>query len=268
MNTTKASLPMLDEWESCSQHGKFQIRSIRIGEHEMRITRCPACSKADADREEAARTEKERAERQAKIEARLDQAGIPPLFRDRTFENYNATTEGQRKALAKFRTFANEFPAHLKTGTVLLGMGNVGTGKSHLACACANVLMSRGHTAFFTSTARLFTKIRGTWSRSSDQSEEQLLKQFESIDLMILDEIGLQRGTDDEIRTMHELLEARRLNCRPTILLTNLDIPSIKQYLGERFMDRLKESGVLITFDWDSYRRKARDVGGLDMEAA
>jgi DNA replication protein DnaC len=234
----------------------------------MRISRCPVCSKADAEREAAERAEKERAERQAKIEARLDQAGIPALFRDRTFDNYAAATEPQRRALAKFRAFANDFASHLKTGTVLLGMGNVGTGKSHLACACANFLMARGHTAYFTSVARLFTKIRGTWARSSDTSEEQLLKQFEQIDLMILDEVGLQRGTDDEQRTLHELLEARRLNCKPSILLTNLDAPTLKAYLGERFVDRLSESGVRVAFTWESHRKQSRDVAGLDKQEA
>jgi DNA replication protein DnaC len=96
-----------------------------------------------------------------------------------------------------------------------------------------------------------------------------MLKQFEQIDLMILDEVGLQRGTDDEQRTLHELLEARRLNCKPTILLTNLNVPSLKEYIGERFMDRLSESGVLVKFTWESHRKQSRDVGGLDnMEAA
>jgi DNA replication protein DnaC len=212
---------------------------------------------------------KARAERQAKIEARLDQAGIPALFRDRSFMNYDARSEGQRAALAKFEAFADRFPAHLKTGTVLVGMGKVGTGKSHLACAVANNVMARGHTAYFTSTARLFTKIRGTWAKSSEISEEQMLKQFESIDLMILDEVGLQRGTEDEQRTLHELLEARRLNCKPTILLTNLDGADLKGFLGERFLDRLSESGVSVKFNWESHRKQSRDVGGLDnLEAA
>jgi DNA replication protein DnaC len=253
---------------TCEKHGPFPIKSIAIGECVIRVTRCPTCSKEAADREAAERAEKERAERQAKIEARLEQAGIPALFRDRSFLNYDAKTEGQRAALDKFEKFADNFRSHLKCGTVLVAIGKVGTGKSHLACATANNLMARGHTVYFSSTARLFTKIRGTWSRSSELTEEQMLRQLEQIDLMILDEIGLQRGTDDEQRTLHELLEARRLNCRPTILLTNLDVPSLKAYLGERFMDRLSECGVSVKFDWESHRRASRDVGGLDSEAA
>jgi DNA replication protein DnaC len=232
------------------------------------VTRCPACSKEDAEREAAERTEKERAERQAKIEARLEQAGIPALFRDRSFENYQINTQAQETAWSRFHGFATAFRRHLERGTVLVGIGKVGTGKSHLACAAANYLMARGHTVYFTSTARLFTKIRGTWSRSSEMTEEQMLRQFESIDLMILDEIGLQRGTDDEQRTLHELLEARRLNCKPTILLTNLNHKELQTYLGERFIDRLTESGVSVKFDWESHRKQSRDVGGLDAEAA
>lgn len=253
---------------TCDKHGAFAIKSIAIGECVIKITRCPTCSKEDAEREAALQAEKERAERQAKIEARLEQAGIPALFRDRSFENYECSTQAQRLAFVRFSSFAQNFSHHLKTGTVLVGIGKVGTGKSHLACACANDLMRRGHTVYFTSTARLFTKIRGTWSRSSELTEEQMLRQFEQIDLMILDEIGLQRGTDDEQRTLHELLEARRLNCRPTILLTNLDMPSLKNYLGERFMDRLSESGVSVIFNWESHRKQSRDVAGLDQESA
>jgi DNA replication protein DnaC len=256
------------EFGMCEKHGQFPIRSISVGECTIRVTRCPSCSKEDADREAAIQAKKEQMERQAKIEARLEQAGIPALFRDRTFANYETKSQAQCAAWDRFHMFARDFSLHLKRGTVLVGIGKVGTGKSHLACAAANYLMARGHTVYFTSTARLFTKIRGTWSRNSELTEEQMLRQFESIDLMILDEIGLQRGTDDEIRTLHELLEARRLNCKPTILLTNLDVPSLKAYLGERFMDRLSESGVSVKFDWESHRRQSRDVGGLDSEAA
>jgi DNA replication protein DnaC len=264
MEKVETSCLPTGEVDICATHGQFEIRSVSFGLRKIRIRSCPACAKEHAAQEEADKVEKEHRERQARLERQLDQAGIPVLFRDRSFGNYNAASPGQVAALDKFKAFEREFDTHLKTGTVLLGMGRVGTGKSHLACACANHLIRRGYTAFFTSTARLFTKVRGTWSRSSDVSEEQLLKQFESIDLMILDEVGLQRGTDDEQRTLHEILEARRLNCKPTILLTNLDATSLTSYLGERFIDRLSESGVRVRFDWESHRRQVRDVGGLD----
>jgi DNA replication protein DnaC len=253
----------------CSKHGQFYIRSINLGWRTTVLDKCPKCVREESDAELAAIEAKERAERQAKIDARLNQAGIPALLRDRSFGNYDADTREKINACSKFISLAEKFDLHLKTGTVLVGMGKVGTGKSHLACAVANYVMARGYTAYYTSTARLFTKIRGTWAKSSEISEEQLLRQFEQIDLMILDEVGLQRGTDDEQRTLHELLEARRLNCRPTILLTNLDGANLKAFLGERFLDRLSESGVSVKFDWESHRKQSRDVGGLDsMEAA
>jgi DNA replication protein DnaC len=269
MNAVNASLSTSSEEGMCSKHGQFYIRSINLGWRTTVLDKCPKCVREESDAELAAIEAKERAERQAKIDARLNQAGIPALLRDRSFMNYEATTDAQLVALSRFTRFADDFSRHLKTGTVLVGMGKFGTGKTHLACAAANYLMSRGHTAYFTSTSRLFTKVRGTWAKSSEISEEQMLKQLEEIDLMILDEVGLQRGTDDETRTLHELLESRRLNCKPTILLTNLDVKNLKEYLGERFMDRLSESGVSVVFNWESHRKQSRDVGGLDnMEAA
>jgi DNA replication protein DnaC len=269
MNAVNASLSTSSEEGMCSKHGQFYIRSINLGWRTTALDKCPKCVREESDAELAAIEAKERAERQAKIDARLNQAGIPALFRDRTFANYKCKTQAQELAWERFHSFAASFRNHLKSGTVLVGMGKVGTGKSHLACAVANDVMARGYTAYYTSTARLFTKIRGTWAKSSEISEEQLLRQFEQIDLMILDEVGLQRGTDDEQRTLHELLEARRLNCKPTILLTNLDGANLKGYLGERFLDRLSESGVSVKFDWESHRKQSRDVGGLDnMEAA
>ena len=43
---------------------------------------------------------------------------------------------------------------------------------------------------------------------------------------------------------------------KPTILLSNLNIEGLGEYLGERVMDRLREGGgKMIAFDWDSYRR-------------
>jgi DNA replication protein DnaC len=47
----------------------------------------------------------------------------------------------------------------------------------------------------------------------------------------------------------------------PTILLTNLDTEALKDYLGERLVDRMREGGGrMVSFTWDSYRGKAAEV--------
>jgi DNA replication protein DnaC len=264
MDTIKASLPASNEVGTCKKHGEFEIRAINLGFKTTLLDKCPVCARDAAQDEENRRQEKNRAEKQAKIEARLEQAGIPPLLRGRTFKNYVADTEGQKRAMKTFGLFAKHFDEHLKTGTILLAVGKMGTGKSHLACATANYLMARGRTAYFTSTSRLFTKIRATWSKGSELSEEQLLRQLEKIDLVVVDEVGVQRGTEDESRVLYEFVESRRLHCKPTILLSNYDGSKIKDFLDERLVDRMSESGVFLMFDWESHRRQSRDVGGLD----
>lgn len=268
METVQASLTETDEVLTCETHGEYSVKLLKLFRTERRLTACPSCQQIEREKEEKERAERDAADNQRRLDNRLDQAGIPLLLRNRSFESYEADTDAKQNALNKFVSFIENFKAHCKTGTVLVAMGRVGTGKSHLAIACGNEIIRRGGTALYISTARLFTKIRGTWAKSSEMSEEQMLKHLELIDLMILDEVGLQRGTEDEQRTLHEILEARRLNCRPTIILTNLDGAALKGYLGERFVDRLSESGVSVMFDWESHRRQSRDVAGLDLLGA
>jgi hypothetical protein len=124
--------------------------------------------------------------------------------------------------------------------------------------------MARGFTAYFTSTARLFTKIRGTWSRNSEITEEQMLRQFEQIDLMILDEIGLQRGTDDEQRTLHELLEARRLELQADDPANESRRKEPCGLFGRTLHGPLERVRRERRFNWESHRRQSRDVAGLD----
>ena len=92
-------------------------------------------------------------------------------------------------------------------------------------------------------------------------------------DLLILDEVGVQFGTVTESLIMFEILNGRYEKVRPTIVMSNLTEDEITEYLGSRVVDRLKEGGgVLVAFDWDSYRGRVhkddalpgRDVNPVD----
>jgi DNA replication protein DnaC len=56
---------------------------------------------------------------------------------------------------------------------------------------------------------------------------------------------------------LFDVLNARYANQRPTILIGNLTADELEEYLGERIMDRLLESGsAVVPFTWESYRRR------------
>src|SRR5260364_148967 len=55
---------------------------------------------------------------------------------------------------------------------------------------------------------------------------------------------------------LFDVLNRRYRDMRPTILLTNLGKAGMKAFLGARSFDRLREGGIWVPFDWESYRGK------------
>lgn len=80
-------------------------------------------------------------------------------------------------------------------------------------------------------------------------------------DLLILDEVGVQHGSDTEKLILFEIINGRYEAARPTIVISNLDAAGLEQFLGERAFDRLREGGGrLVVFDWESHRGKRPSV--------
>lgn len=235
----------------CPTHGPFAAHRI-CGNI---WSRCPTCSAEAGAKREARRQVEEHALKAAQLAKRIQQAGIPERFADRSFADFSATTKGQKKALAFAREYAEGFSSVLETGRCALFVGCVGTGKTHLAAAIAFHVIREGRTAVFTTTQRAIRRVKDTWRRGCDESESEAIAALSCPDLLVFDEVGVQFGSDAERMILFDILNDRYERRLPTILLSNLDAGGVKSCLGERIFDRLREDGgQLIVFDWGSYR--------------
>lgn len=237
---------------ACPRHGAFESRLI-VG----RVwSKCPTC----ADEAAAEAAEQDRRDRAAAAEARhqrmLADARIPAHFRGKTFDSFVAETDAQRHVVTTARDFAERFEDHLAKGLGLVMSGRPGNGKTHLAAAILQAVLTPE--VRYTTALDLVRAVRDTWRRDSDRSELQLLGYLERLDLLVIDEIGMQYGTDGEQTILFDVLDRRCREVRPTILLTNQDKAGFKQFVGERTFDRLTETCRWVAFDWDSYRPTAR----------
>lgn len=237
--------------EICEKHGAFESRNIisKIW------STCPTCSaehKLAAEREQAL---KEAADRQAAWQRKIGEAGIPERFKNRTLATYKATNAGQKRALAFMTEYAQEFSLVSETGRSAILCGQPGTGKTHLAIGVALHVMATGKLAAFTTVQRMIRRIKDAWRKDSVESESEVINLLVYPDLLIIDEIGVQFGSEFEKNFMFDLLNERYEKRRPTILLSNLTAAEVKVFLGERIYDRLKEDGgQCVSFDWKSYR--------------
>jgi len=239
---------------------------LRITGKEPHWTELP-CEACERERFLRAMEERGKDAVQQRLNTLLANSMLRERFIDKTFKNFHPfgkDREKQLRVLAIARDFAGAFHHHRQAGTWFLFMGNVGTGKSHLCAAIINEVIRAGYTALFTKTPRLLREIKDTFNRDSELTQSEILRKMAKLDLLVIDEVGIQFGTDTERMILYEILDLRYEAMRPVILTTNItDLKSMEKLLGERIIDRLFEGeSKIVVFDWESHRRFQKTVSG------
>lgn len=231
---TSLPKPLVGE---CDKHGPW-MKELRGEDGIVRVI--PSCGKCI---------------RESRSGALLGRAGIPLRFREKTFENFELTSHiPQINAFRMAKDYAATFNEASMVGKCLVFTGNTGTGKTHLACAIANELLRQGKSALFVRAYEVLRTIRDTW-KSGEKTELAVIREFVAPDLLILDEVGVQYGSESERIELFKVVNGRYDEVKPMIMLSNLATPRLLEYLGERIYDRLLDAGGrVVTFDWKSWR--------------
>lgn len=256
-SATPLRMELGERAEVCEQHGPFTSKGERFFGRREVWSKCPACVALEI-RARDAQAQQEAAQREReRLESFIDRAAIPRRFIGRGFDNFTVQSPDQQRALDAASGYADTFEQRFKAGHGLVFSGMPGTGKSHLAAAILQAVLPR-HTGLYVTCMGVIRMVRNTWRRDSQQSEQQVLDTLAGVDLLVIDEIGVQYGTDGEQTVLFEVLDLRYQDQKPTILLTNQDKDGFKGYVGERSFDRLTETSRWVAFDWPSHRAAAR----------
>ena len=245
---------------NCGNHGYWENRVLKSHVGKMQ-GRCPFCDaermQAEQAQEVAERSGGPLSRRQRKINELLGGSGIPKRFRERTFLNYRAETPEQQLVLERAQRYAENFDKAMDRGASFIFNGLPGTGKTHLACAVANHAISRwGCSALFITVLEALQRIKATYG-GGEKTEAEVIEMLASVDLLVLDEVGVQLGTKFEEVMITDIINRRYADMRPTIILSNLDSAGLESYLGARVLDRMGEGGGgVLAFNWPSYRPK------------
>ena len=196
-------------------------------------------------------------------EGRRRAARIPERYRNCAITNFNELTDSQRIAKAHARRFVHEWPA---VDQGLLLVGPVGVGKTHLAAAVlAELVDTLGVRSVFCDFTDLLSRIQATFSRGSDESEDDVLQIYRESELLVLDELGARRPTDWARDVLYGLLNTRYNRKRLTILTTNYgDTPekpggeTLELRVGTAVRSRLAEMTRLIVLNGPDYRREVK----------
>ena len=172
----------------------------------------------------------------------LRRAGAPSNMLHATIDNWIAEGETGRRQLEVVRSFASS-----RKGFLVL-LGKVGTGKTHLA---VGVMRAFKRPVLYRQNGFL-RALRATYS---DQNLPDPVEVCQGADLFVLDEIGVSGGGRDEYPALHEILDHRHGEYKPTIITGNCDLDQLRSILGERLTDRIRQAAVaVVTLAGKSHR--------------
>lgn len=175
-----------------------------------------------------------------------------PRYKNANLEKnkFNACLEPAINWLKTFQNHANN----------LIITGDVGTGKTYLIHAFLHWLVENNNIPVkksqrgvdyaeingieFTSAKEMIDLIRGTWKQ--DPYSIDTLNEIKKAKLLIIDEIGLQYGSDSERIEMHAIFDERNEWCLPTVAITNLTDKECESVLGKRNFSRLYGNATIV----------------------
>lgn len=221
-------------------------------------------AKAAESAKEAAEKERER------IKHIIGTSGMGERFKARTFDKFEqlpTNTAACRTAsgyAASFKQLQQNAAGKEKNG--LLFTGPKGTGKTHLAAAIANKLMSDGVAVLFVTMIDLLGKIKATFdAEKTTASEAELMRIYKRVDLLIIDDMGKELPTAWALSKIYEIINARYEDYKPLVITSNYSPEELVRRLTPRdgdnttadaTVDRILEMTYTVPLAGESWRTK------------
>ena len=145
----------------------------------------------------------------------------------------------------------------VKNNENLILLGASGAGKTHLACAIAYSLLQKGTKVLFTKTTLLVQSLQ---QAKADLKLNKELNRLARFDLLILDDIGYVRKSEQETSVLFELIE-NRYETGSLLITANHPFSKWNELFPEPIMataavDRLIHHANIIHIKEPSFREK------------
>ena len=204
------------------------------------------CEQERLDREAA----EQEARRHRQAVADLKGKGFTdPAMKDWTFANDNGKCPQMKHA----RFYVEHWDTMQEENIGYLLWGGVGTGKSYFAGCIANALMEQEVAVRMTNFALILNDLTASF-----EGRNEYIVRLCRAPLLILDDFGMERGTEYGLEQVYNVIDSRYRSRRPLIVTTNLSLQDLQHpqdTAHARIYDRLLEVCAPIRFSGENFRR-------------
>lgn len=162
----------------------------------------------------------------------------------------------------EIRGWVDQFHQSPRTTPSLLLLGPTGTGKTYQAYAALKAAVT------WARPNRVGVLIPVRWQaltyadltasmrpRGRDYDTEQVLKTYLDTDLLFVDDLGAGKITEAVEEVTYRLINGRYNDMRPSIFTSNLELPALRDAIGDRVASRLSETSVRVVLNGPDRRR-------------
>lgn len=216
-----------------------------------KTTRVRMC-RCDREEEEAEREQAKKAEARYQIEQMRSEGLYSDLYRECTFDTDDKRLE---KVSALARMYADRFDEMAEQNIGLMFWGGVGTGKTYYAACIANALIEKHYPVIMAPVQDLVADMTENYG----ENRNYVLSLVERVDLLILDDLGVERGTDYMQQHVYDIINTRANANKPLIVTTNLspsDFDNETVDIKKRTYDRVKGLCQYVLVGGDSRRKE------------
>lgn len=175
-------------------------------------------------------------------------------FSERAMQEWNFQRDHEdSKNTETARFYVKHWEKMKRDNIGLLFWRAVGTGKSFLAGCIANALLEQEIPVRMTNFEEVLNDLSSNFSEKNEY-----IKSLCRFPLLILDDFGMERGTEYGLEQIYAVIDGRYRSGKPLIVTTNLTLNELnnpRDTAHARIYDRLKEMCVPLNFSGESRRR-------------
>lgn len=192
--------------------------------------------------------------------------------------------KGQEEAFEAVTSFTENYLLDKKPDGLLL-IGGVGSGKTFMVSSVVNNIvdqkyeknilwsktptddylrrMSHDYNWFlnciddvcFISVTELFEKLKTSIASQETWFYDKMMQHLKTVELLVLDDLGAEKSSEWTKSVLFEIIDYRYNELLPILVTTNCPPKELKEKIGDRNFDRLREICTLVSVTTESQRK-------------